>query len=264
MQMKKTSLKTTFLLAIAGVMFVSASASAVTTAFSTGNLLLGFRSSSAANSVIVNLGATSVFKNATGELTPIAAAADLDAQLATVFGANWYTDGSVKWGIVAGNNTVSTVDGEASGVLYGTREQATYGTAGSSFTRGTVSAQQVIGGNIASVGSAYAGQDITTPGLTQSNVGANTWNTRISATQFGNSAWNVEGVVGENSQLDLFRLAGSSSGAVGTYEGSFIMSSNGALSFNSQAPFAAAAVPEPSRALLLGLGLCGLLFRRRR
>lgn len=262
--MKKSSLKTTLLLALAGVMFVSASASAVTTAFSTGNLLLGFRSSSAANSVIVNLGATSTFRNATGELTPINAAADLDAQLATVFGANWYTDGTVKWGIVAGNNTVSTVDGEASGVLYGTREQATYGTAGASFTRGTVSAQQVIAGNIGAVGTAYAGQDITTPGLTQANVGANTWNTRISATQFGNSAWNVEGVVGANSQLDLFRLAGSSTGALGTYEGSFIIGNNGAVSFSSQAPFAAAAVPEPSRALLLGLGFCGLFFRRRR
>jgi hypothetical protein len=67
--------------------------------------------------------------------------------------------------------------------------------------------------------------------------------------------------------LDLFRSLGTTTGAspsgtarVGSYEGTFHINGSGVVSYATTP----AAVPEPSRALLLGLSATGLLFRRRR
>ena len=58
--------------------------------------------------------------------------------------------------------------------------------------------------------------------------------------------------------LDLFgELAANSA----TYQGTFTVDSSGDVNFSASPPGAA---PEPGRIVLLGLGLAGLVYRRRR
>ena len=84
----------------------------------------------------------------------------------------------------------------------------------------------------------------------------------------GTEVSNAQGI--DNTGLDLYWITNTNTGALdngaavtstvgeGIYQGSFQISSAGVVSFN------VTAVPEPSRALLAGLGLAGIAFRRRR
>jgi len=256
--MKYSSLKATFLLALAGVMLASTTASAVTTAYTAGNLLMGFRQSGATNSLIVNLGAASTFKNATSGFVATSIPA---AELTAAFGANWYTDSSVTWAVI-GAVAGSTVNGDSARTLYASSQEATYGTANDPYTTSSVASQAGPSAKVATAGGVYTNvENGTNVTLSQSNATANSWNSFMTASQFGyDSVWNLEGTVGSGSQLDLFRMQPN---VTGTYEGSFTMSEAGAVSF-STSPLSAVAVPEPSRALLLGLGLGGIFLRRRR
>jgi hypothetical protein len=87
--------------------------------------------------------------------------------------------------------------------------------------------------------------------------GASTWFGMSSSTE-----------VNPNGTFDLYRILANTNNAtdapsgngVAQYQGAFTLSSSGVVSFNPEVT----AAPEPSRVILLGLGLSGLLMRRRR
>lgn len=89
-----------------------------------------------------------------------------------------------------------------------------------------------------------------------------------SGTYFGSLTSSTELSSLSTGKLDLFRILENNTGAtvaasangVSQYQGYFTISSAGAISFNPEV----SAAPEPSRFVLLGLGLSGLLMRRRR
>lgn len=243
---------------MAGLMFAASAASAAVTTYTAGNLLMGFRQSGTASSLIVNLGAASTYKNATSGFVASSIPA---SELSAVFGANWYTDSTVTWAVI-GAVAGSTVNGDTARTLYASSQETTYGTANDPYTTASVASQAGPSNKVASAGGAYTGiENGTNVTLAQSNATTNSWNSFMAAGQFGyDGVWNLEGTVGSGSQLDLFRMQPN---VTGTYEGSFTMSNAGVVSF-STTPVAAAAVPEPSRALLLGLGVAGIFLRRRR
>jgi hypothetical protein len=100
-----------------------------------------------------------------------------------------------------------------------------------------------------------------------SSTSGSTWSTQNGTNSFGFTG-SVEGNFGNGTAgtvLDLYRILNTTSGAsptgtigLGSWEGSFTINDSGVVGF------AVTAVPEPSRALLAGLGLAGIAFRRRR
>ena len=108
---------------------------------------------------------------------------------------------------------------------------------------------------------------VTNTALLPSTTGS-TWTSNNDGSSSFTLAGTVEGNVGAGASgtaLDLYRILNTTSGAsptgtvgVGSWEGTFTISNGGVVGF------AVAAVPEPSRALLAGLGLAGVAFRRRR
>lgn len=266
--MKLTSKKAKSLLALAGMVLVSATAQAVTT-YTADDLVIGFRQAGNANSLLVNLGQAFNYRDTTAGFTPISGLTGLGADLASAFGSDWYTTqsgGAITWGVV-GAVGASAVSGglvtDGARTLYGTRAETTFGTQSTAYNRQSTSLQSTPSTAIQTMGSVFAGQTLSggyNVGLLQANSTSNSWNSYLSTTQFGyNGIWNLEGTLSSGSALDLFRMAtGSGSGS---YEGTFTIASDGAVSFGASPP---GSVPEPGRFAFLGLGLGGLMLRRRR
>lgn len=283
------------LLALAGFGLAAPAATAATVAYSntTGDLLLGFRATGgtgATQTYLVNLGAASAFRDyAAGDpttsfvvnTTQIASGAftskiigDIGADLAATFGADWYTRADLFWSVSGATQQITgTVNGDPLKTVYATKGENTFGTVETSWDRGSPTAQGTPNSKILAMGTAYNGDTSTANsnhGVVYNHTDINSYEDYMPGgsgstptAAFSYFAGGIEGNFGNgvlngatNAALDLFRLQ-SGTGA-GTYEGSFTISNTGALSFG------AVSVPEPSRALLVAMGACGLVLRRRR
>jgi hypothetical protein len=266
------------LLAIAGLAFAPAAVNAATTAYSADDLILGFQQTGNANSLLVDLGQASGFKGGTAVGTVIAG---LGSVLNSTFGAGWASDATISWGIVGTPGSL-TAGGDSANTLYASTPETTYGTqaspfADSSYTRLSSATQ---GGGRAAINTmtnTFAGLTTSVVG-TSGNIAAAL---QASSTIGGWVAQNAQGAGGSSfgyfnslegslgsgvgsSALDLFLMqpgSGATLNTPGSYIGSFTLNSNGDVSFATSTPSAA---PEPARAAFLGLGLAGLLLRRRR
>jgi hypothetical protein len=257
------------LLAVAGLAFASTAANAATT-YTAGDLFLGFRQTGAGastNSLVINIGQASLYRDATGTLNPVLGTAGLDADLAAQFGPNWYTDGSVRWAIV-GTTGAGAVAGDPSNTLYSSLKEAA-GLNAAGYEQLDNGQQSTATTGINSLATTYAGKTITdNVALIQSNTTAGTWGK--SGTGVGSSfgysgVWGstLEQVVSTTSRLDLSRAVADNingGGTFGTIEGTFSISSTGGVSFAANV----GAVPEPGRAAFMALGLSAFVLRRRR
>ena len=265
------------LLAIAGLAFAPAAVNAATTAYSADDLILGFQQTGNANSLLVDLGQASGFKAGTSVGTIISG---LGSVLNTTFGSGWASDSTISWGIV-GTPGSSSVGTDVAKTLYASSPESTYGTQSTpldaTFTRLSSSTQGTGASNIGTMTTTFAGLTASVVG-SSGNIAAAL---QPSATTGGWAAQNPNGAAGTNfsyfnglegtlgsgvasSALDLFRMqpgSGATLNTPGTFIGSFTLNSNGDVNFSTSTPSAA---PEPARAAFLGLGLAGLLFRRRR
>lgn len=274
MQFKSKHLLT--MLVVAGISAAALPARAAT--FAAGDLLLGFRATGGTGSgsnLIVDLGqADTVFRDATSN---IASVINIGTILSNTYGSNWADRSDLFWGAVAvrtSSSLNSSVDGDPQRTNYLTIAQSTYnpGTQQSSApTIGTSTARGDVATDIVSLNTTYG---TTNNGDQLSNVvinttDANSWSTLIADSnfKFGNpiEASSANGI--DATGLDLYRILHTTTGAsptgtvgIGSYEGTLKISSSGVVGFDS----VAAAVPEPSRAILAALGLGGLLLRRRR
>ena len=257
------------LLVVAGATFLAASAKAqFSTAYSSGDLLLGFRDTDTSSSYVIDLGATSNF---TGHslwysTTVGSYGTDLNS-LFTVSGTNWATSGDVYWGAAAAGT-----DGFQ---LFASQAESPVGTLAVSPGRGTGNAQSPVNTLIEAVGGdfgSYAPSANASNAVTMSNSDAASWganmpfgsNSNSSDVAFqyfqpqfeGNSASGIT-----STALDLFTLnkaTGAAVGTPGTYDGTLTIGSTGTVTF--------AVVPEPSTVatVVLGAGLLLVAGSRRR
>lgn len=274
-------IKTKFiaLLALAGLAFVAPANAAVT--FTAGDLILAVRATGGAgagNTYMVNLGAATGYRDATTDINSIV---NINADLDATF-AGWENRSDVVWslfGVRASSTLDGVVDGDPGQTIYVSRaenpvgiQETAWGVAGqtiSSTNHGNaavnISGVQVEFANATDTGD--PGTNATILADAQTLYDATTGATWGAFTNGGGTQGNF-GAGTAGTALDLFRSLGTTSGAsptgglrVGSYEGTFHIDDNGIVSYTA-AP--TAVVPEPSRALLLGLGAFGLIFRRRR
>ena len=277
------------LLAIAGLVLASTAVNAATTytagsSSTAGDLILGFRQTdgSNANTLLVDLGSAANFRGTTvttGALSAGNIGAALSSWYVSNSGSTWSSDPNVLWGIVgtqgSASESASGVNGvrDTSNTLYGTQYEGVYGTQATALNDLGNASQGGPRGQVETMAGAFLGQTQvgSLDATIQSNSATSSWNSFQSGSTLGSKGFgffsNLEGnfangVAGNNAALDLFRFSGTAtSGTPSQYLGTFTISNAGQVSFGTSTPIA---VPEPSRVAFLGLGLAGVLFRRRR
>lgn len=242
--------------AVFAMTLVSAHAALVT--YTQGDLLMGFRATSgqgAGTSYVVNIGQASGYRDATTYGT-VPIAGNIDADLTAIYGSGWSSRTDILWGIVGTPSNTATVGGDDVPTLYATKPgSATTGwqISGSS-TRVAVATTIV---SLQTSFATYTASANSAAAAIMTDSDQNTWRQYMASG--GNGAYtagnkdfggfaNIEG-----SLQDVLSLSRTTNASAGTIEGTFSISPAG-LSF----------VPEPTSALLAGLGAVTLLLRRRR
>lgn len=270
MQIKPKYLLT--MLVMAGISVAATSADAAT--FVQGDVLLTFRASTGSNTLVtVNLGQASQFRNAQTSGTNLINFTNVGAALNSTYGTAWQTgDATLNWA-VAGINNSSAVGGDPLRTTYlsvaqdivspGVQSSTAWGdpSALGTTARGNLNSQ------LSSAQASFISATESTPGMVLLSNAVTTWDENVlGAFHSGSSAEGNFAAGASGTALDLYRILNTPVGAnpagtagVGSWEGTFTINSSGQISF-----ITTSVVPEPSRALLGGLGMAGLVLRRRR
>lgn len=275
--MKLTQLVKAGLIALICGAFSASSVRAAMT-YTQGDLLLAFRQTGSNQTYVVDLGSATSFRDATSATS--LGISGIAADMSATFGSGWYNDNTIFASIVGGNSSATPLPGDGTGGTFANYyNRSIYvsksGTGSASDTpfnnlaASSVSNNSgIIGstfGNVFAAGTATGNNAVGTiiPTSTTNDYtdlvppGAGTWFGMTSSTEANPSG-----------TFDLYRILANTSNAIDApsgngvpqYQGAFTISSSGVVSFTPEV----AAVPEPSRVILLGLGLSGLLMRRRR
>jgi len=270
------------LIVAAAAMAVATQAASAAFTFTNGDLILGFQATAGTGStqnVFYNLGSPIAYRDGTN---PGGNIGNISTTLSTVYGANWYSRTDLYFGVIGNLNGQpnlpaiggrGVVSGDPSRTFYLSLAAATPGS-GSLYAAGTFNSS-----GLGTAGTNLGGMETMLPGLTDEADGAailnqatqpvewnNSWTTRnpTPGAAFGIFTGGIQqnfGKLGDSTYVDLQRVISTNNGtgAVqgiiggGTYETTFAIGSNGSIS----------AIPEPSTALLGGLGVLALLRRRR-
>ncbi|MDB6078859.1 MAG: hypothetical protein JWO82_2606 [Akkermansiaceae bacterium] len=208
-----------------------------------GDLLLGFRVSSGTGlgkSYVVDIGSAAGFRDGTVQNL---GGLNLNADLASLFGADWYTRSDIQWGVAGSpSNAEEGVVGDPSATSYLSRGETVPGTPAGPYSVTSSSARRQISTRIFGmfdqgfngVAKATANNPF---GTIQEELDPKSWrqymnpggalgNTGNGASDFG-SGLEIEGLTTQS--LSLFRLTFAAPAA--TYLGHFSLSSDGVLSF---------------------------------
>lgn len=260
----RTSL-TTSILALAAILL----ASSAHADYVDGDVFLGFRATSGTGnqqSILIDVGNFSRFTTAT--TTPFTLNLNILNDLDTVFGSSpsWNSLSTVKWGAIGYDPTTSA--------LYNTKAEVTLGVHPSGNARRSANQQDLTGAKLANMkllfntdlhnGQAANGGTSTFAVIensTDTNASTNYWGSSANTPTYGVNGWNIEGNFGGGTgaaaaHLDFYSIPPGSTGT-GTYVGTFSIDNGGNVTF------VGINVPEPTSAVLFGLGVLGLLARRR-
>ena len=228
-----------------------------------GDLLMGIRATAGqglGTTYVVNIGQASDYRdvNVYGSVN---IAGNFTADLANIFGANWYNRTDLVWGIAGTPSNSVTVGGDEAATLYASKPQSAVQVAGTAWTIAGLSSRTSVSTTLVGMQqgfATYAAAPNSSAGTVQQDSDSNDWRSYMASggdasrtngnRDFGGFS-DIEGTVTQTQSL--FRLDGPTN--VGTFEGTFSLGQNG-LTF----------VPEPTSSMLAAMGVIGLAFRRRR
>jgi hypothetical protein len=264
-------------------------AKAANTLYAPGDLVMFFQEQGGSNTVYINLGLATDFRgDASGPGgTPSINIANVGSTLTSAFGSGWQSNTNLYAGLAAVRSATagSTVtNGDMKRTLYVSANRSALGniyTQGSAApTVGSDTDMTTAAGRIQSMNSAFDnGPDsmmsiVPTSGtfIDEQNP-INAFGQGIALGVFAGGiqqqggagdmgSISSEGLGSIEFALDLYRISPASTGSglvpgptrQGTFEGSFVVGTNGSISF----------IPEPSSMALLGFASAALIFRRRR
>ena len=277
--------------AVASVI-AGATAQAQNPNYAPGDIVLFFHQFGGSNTVMLNVGSATTFRDTEVNLINIA---NINAELsngALGFGATWYDSSTLWWGAagVRSNSTslTSVTGGDVTGrTLYVSGERTSVGTEGVLASAGwTVDSNtsMTAGANgIIAMANRMETTSLTTTlveGTGSSNIdNQNPFNILGTPTNsfsvfpgavvgdFGPGAFGSFGGVAAEAALDLYRILPATPGGVvdpgtireGQFQGTFVIDQAGGVSFIVNN------IPEPSSAMLLGVAsLIGGCIRRRK
>ncbi len=270
--MIKSKLNRFALIALAGTAMVMGSANAAPVVFADGDLVLGFRSG--ASSVYqFNLGSSISFRD-NGNLGLIA---NIGTDLVSIFGSNWYSDGTLYMGIagVRTNNTgASPVSGDPAVTIYTSKSRSNLAN---NSTAPTLTPRVNTATLITSMQNSFKLQNATANssglGAEVAKTVAGDWSEYMTASTDFTYMTDIEqkldvissgtfaGVTQVEGALDLYRILNTTTGAspsgtvgTGSRETTIVIRQNGDIY----------AVPEPSTYALLGLSAVAIAFVIRR
>ena len=290
MQMK-TTLKLLSFAALAASGFGVSSAMAQNPNYAPGDIVLYFQQFGGSNTVALNVGSAITFRDTAVNLINIA---NINAELSNGtlgFGATWYDTSSLWWGAAGVRSSSTSTSAQTAGdpgrTLYISQGRSAVGAEGSASSPGwsgfgntdmTTGANGIIQMVNRMETISVTDRLVETTGT--SNVdNQNPFNILGNPDaaftifaggvegNFGAGQFGSFGGVAAEGALDLYRIlaATTATGQVGgplregTYEGSFVISQTGSVSFIVNN------VPEPSSAMLLGVAtLVGGFIRRRK
>jgi hypothetical protein len=251
--------------------------------FTAGDLLIAFRSTSVNNVFFYNVGSSVGFRD-NGSQGQVA---DIGTHLENTFGAGWFTDSDVSWGIIGVRNSSdptpvfgsppAVVNGDPSATLYASKSTS---TPGASTAWGTYVEAQMVSSGTAMRGVLDVGANsfINQTAVANSNdrgvvqaTALTTWDDQTNlGADFNLFNGGLEGSFNTGTEfayLDVYRILATNTGAspsgtlgLGSYETTFSINASGEV-------FAVdvSAVPEPSTyAALAGFAALGLALSRRR
>jgi hypothetical protein len=251
--------------------------------FTAGDLLIAFRSTSVNNVFFYNVGSSVSFRD-NGSQGQVA---DIGTHLESTFGAGWFTDSDVSWGIIGVRNNSdptppfgavpAVVNGDPSATLYASIGTTTPGvsTAWGTYTESFVVSAATKMRGVLDIGvNSFINQTAVANsndrGVVQSTALSNWDNETLKSADFDLFTGGIEGSFNTGTEfayLDVYRILSTTNGAspsgtlgVGSYETTFSINASGEV-------FAVdvSAVPEPSTyAALAGFAALGLALSRRR
>ena len=261
---------TTGILALASLALVTTSAQAAP--YVDGDLFLGFRATGGVgntNAYLINIGNFAQYRDATTAGFALALGnikADLDATF-----TGWATRSDVRWGVFGTAQLWD--DAVTAHVLYGTKPEATIGVTPTAWARRSEFNQSVTSGKVVNLSLQYQidSNTVNSPvGVIENTSESNDWtefmpggSQSTASTAFAIYSPTIEGNFGAGTagtRLDLFQLLPGS--GAGSYKGYFsIVDTPGGTTVSYKGTNI---VPEPTSALLLGMGTCLLGLVRRR
>ena len=254
--------------ATAALLAVVATVSASAASYSQADLIIGFRSTDAGltNSLEINLGNAGNLRINGDSFSSV----NLNAALTTAFGSNWFSNNTISWGLIAGNSTSTTVNGDNQRTVYFSNTTTTVGFTAEDTQPANLTASQRsnVATQVTGLGTDYATQvDIGGGAVLAANANTNSWSGKVTDGLGAFRAFSpttLESQLGQGgsfSYVDLYRASATpiTGTATPTYITTFSLSSSGVLSA------ATTAVPEPSSfAALAGLATLGAVATRRR
>lgn len=271
--MHTKTILTTAILALAGSALVT---SAQATTYVDGDLFLGFRATSGTgntNTYLINIGQYAQYRDAltTGFALNLG---NIKVDLDATFGAGWSSLGTVRWGVFGLSQTNNLFQ---TNVLFGTKPEATIGVHPAGWAKRSDAQQGATGQKVLNLAQQYlidTGSFNAPKAVIENTTEVNDWtefqpagSQSTATTSFGIYSPTIEGNFGlgtAGTRLDLYNITntGDTGSGAAPYIGTFsITDTGGATTVTYNGTVAA---PEPTSALLLGMGTCLLGFVRRR